>query len=392
MRERARLWRAHNELRDARPPVVMEMDTFISDMMPPLQCEGEAARQIEWQLQYYIVNHELIDDDKVVPPYFPVYWQIRNKRLGIDMAITRAVDSRGVALGYSVAHPIRDLTADLHLLKPSQYSVDREGTMAWKALVDDTIGDILPVKLRNNSLSWYFCLTAVAVHLVGMEQLFVAMLDHPDEYHQMMAFIRDDSLRFLKWLEEERLLVPNNENDYVGAGSYGFTGELPKSREYAETGKVTSNDLWGNVNSQESVGLSPSMYGDYVFPYYKDAAERFGLVYYGCCEPVHEVWDDHLSKLPNLRKVSVSAWCDEEFMGDRLRGGNVIYSRKPSPNFIGVGERLDEEAFADHIRHTLTATKGCRLEIIFRDIYTLTGDTSKPGRAVQIVRRLIDEM
>ena len=35
-----------------------------------------------------------------------------------------------------------------------------------------------------------------------------------------------------------------------------------------------------------------------------------------------------LSKLTNLRKVSSSPWCSEEYMGERLRGSKVIYHRK----------------------------------------------------------------
>ena len=143
------------------------------------------------------------------------------------------------------------------------------------------------------------------------------------------------------------------------------------------------------MNSQETVGISPQMFREFIYPYYRELAQEFGLVYYGCCEPVHDIWDDCISRLPNLRKVSVSAWCDEKAMGERLGGSGVIYSRKPRPNYIGVGV-LDEAAFADHILQTLRSAKGCQLEILFRDIYSLDGDVSKPGRAVSIVRKLID--
>ena len=78
-------------------------------------------------------------------------------------------------------------------------------------------------------------------------------------------------------------------------------------------------------------------------------------------------------------------------MGEALRGSRTIFHRKPSPNFIGVGKELDEEAFAGHIRRTLEAARGCNLEFSFRDIYTLGGDRGKPRRAVQIVRQLIDK-
>jgi hypothetical protein len=134
------------------------------------------------------------------------------------------------------------------------------------------------------------------------------------------------------------------------------------------------------------------MYGRFVFPYYRDLCEPFGLVYYGCCEPVHDIWKDYVSKLPHLRKVSISAWCNEEFMGEALAGGRVIYSRKPSPNFVGVGTTFDAEGFRAHIEKTLRAARGCEAEIIFRDIYTVSGDRTKPGQAVKITREAIETL
>ena len=91
----------------------------------------------------------------------------------------------------------------------------------------------------------------------------------------------------------------------------------------ARTGQITTNDLWLNINSQETVSISPRMYREFILPYYADLAKEFGLVYYGCCEPVHAIWDCCVSQLPHLRKVSISAWCDEERMGEALWGGRV---------------------------------------------------------------------
>ena len=73
-------------------------------------------------------------------------------------------------------------------------------------------------------------------------------------------------------------------------------------------------------------------------------------------------------------------------MGEQLRGTNIIYHRKPSPNFLGVGATLDEDAFRDHIRATVRAAKGCKLEITQRDVYTINHDISKARRFVQIIR------
>ena len=79
------------------------------------------------------------------------------------------------------------------------------------------------------------------------------------------------------------------------------------------------------------------------------------------------------------------------FIGAELRKAGVIYSRKPRPNYIGVG-KMDDEAFAEHVAQTVRAARGGHLEIVFRNIYTLDGDVSKPGRAVKIVREQFDRI
>lgn len=218
---------------------------------------------------------------------------------------------------------------------------------------------------------------------MGMENLFLAMFDAPEALHRLMAFLVEDMRRLLRWEEQEGLLFANAGNDYMGSGSFCFNRELPAS------GPVVSTQTWGHSNSQESVGISPEQYAEFVFPYIQEIAREFGLFYYGCCEPVDPIWDDCLCKLPNLRKVSISAWCDEEKMAERLSKAPVIYSRKPSPNFLGVDHVLDEEAFRAYIKRTIDLTRGCHVEIIFRDIYTLHGNPDKARRAVEIVRSLM---
>ena len=391
MAERTALWYRHNALQGERPVVVMEMGTFERDMLPDPKCTSPAAIEIERSLLRPIISHEEIDDDKVVPDHFSVNWRISLDEFGIEIPTDRAEDAQGREIAYHWQHPIKTLKQDFGKLKPATFRVDREGTLAWKAFAEEVLGDILPAVIKNNSLAWHAALCAKVVRLMSQEQMMYAMVDEPDELQTLMAYLRDNLLAYANWQEQEGLLVLNNGNDYTGAGSYGFTTELP-TEGHKQTGQVTTHDLWLNINSQETVSISPRMYGRFVFPYYRDLCEPFGLVYYGCCEPVHDIWKDYVSKLPHLRKVSISAWCNEEFMGEALRGSQVIYSRKPSPNFVGVGTTFDAEGFRAHIEKTLRAARGCEAEIIFRDIYTVSGDRTKPGQAVRITREAIDAL
>jgi hypothetical protein len=94
--------------------------------------------------------------------------------------------------------------------------------------------------------------------------------------------------------------------------------------------------------------------------------------------------------MENLRKVSISPWCDVNFMGDRLRGKKIIFHRKPSPNYLGTGTNLDEEAFRAHIREALIAANGCSLEITQRDVYSINNDEEKAKRYIAIIREEIE--
>jgi hypothetical protein len=388
MAERTQRWYGHNALQGLQPMVVMETNPFNGELLPPLKCTSPFAQDLERRLLMPVINHELVDDDKVVPPWLPVYWKINRREFDRDFETRRADDGKGRFIGFLQEHPLQDLEQDLPKLARSVNRVDRDGTLREKAATEEILGDLLPVQLENNALRWRLTPSEKVVRLMGMESMLVAMMDQPELMQQLYGFIVDDVLDYVAWQEREGLLTPNNGNHYAGAGSYGFTHELPAA---GASGVVRPRDLWANLNSQETVTISPAMFGEMVYPHYHRLAEAFGLVYYGCCEPVHDIWEAYVGRLPNLRKVSVSAWCDEDRMGQYLRGGRVIYSRKPSPNFVGVGT-FDEAAFGAHIARTLRAAQGCSLEIIFRDIYTLDGDISKPGRAVRVVRRLVEKM
>jgi len=387
MAERRKLWYEHNALQAVRPVLVMELGTFSKDILPPLKCTSAIAREIEAEFQARIVNHELIDDDKVMPDDYTVPWQIDFRMFDLEVKLHRAEDSQGRNVGYQFEYDITDLRRDIEKLRPSVFSVDRDSTFAKKAFIESLIGDILPVNIKNKSMEWVFGITGRVIMLMGMENMFMSLMDSPEEMVRLLNMIRDSLLDFSRWMEREGLLTLNNGNNYAGAGSYGFTKELPSA---GFTGKVRCSDLWANMNSQESVGLSPEMFRDYIYPSYHDLAKEFGMVYYGCCEPVHEIWESCIRDMPNLRKVSVSAWCNQQFMGNALRGSGVIYSRKPSPNYIGVGDFIPE-AYAAHIAETLAAARGCQLEIIHRDIYSLNGDRTRPGRAIKIARELIEK-
>lgn len=391
MAERKKMWYDLNDgVQGARPPVVIETGTFNRDFMPDgiLKCESETGKNIERQLVQNIRNYELINDDKVMPDTFDIYWSVGIDEHGFKIERETIKDSQGVETGYRYHHPIKDLKRDLSILKPAVCRVNRERTLEWKQFLEQLFGDVLPVQIRSYIYGHSY-LTHRVVEFMGMEAFFLAMYDSPDEVHQLMAYLRDNALRVMRWSESEGLLLVNNGNESSFGSSYCFTTKLPAPGFNPE--KVRLCDMWGAANSQETVGIAPEMFHEFITPYYRAVCEPMGLLYYGCCEPANPYWDD-LKDLPHLKKISISRWADERFMGEALKGTNIVYSRKPNPNFLGLDVKLDEEGWAKHIRDTLEATTGVGVEFIVRDVYTVHGNLGKPRRAVEIARREIDKM
>jgi hypothetical protein len=389
MAQRRQMWYDLNDSRPgARPPVIIETWTFDRDFMPAgtLRCTTEAGRTIERQLLRNVRNHELIDDDKVMPDTYDISWCVEIDEMGVQIDREQVRDAEGIETGYRFLHPIVDLERDLDMLRPAACRVDRERTMEWQAFVQEAVGDALPVRIRTGTYGSTM-LTHRVVELMGMQAYLMATYDSPDAVHRLMGYLRDNALRMMRWAEGEGLLRVNNGNQDSFGSSYNFTSQLPAS-DY-EGGPARLCDMWGATNSQETVGLSPRMFHEFCFPYYRDVCAPFGLLYYGCCEPAHPFWED-IRQLPHLKKVSISRWCDQAFMGEALRGSEIVFSRKPDPNYLSVDVRLDETAWAAHIRETLDATQGVFVEFIIRDVYTLHGNLGNARRAVEVARREIE--
>lgn len=389
MAERRRMWYALNDAQPgARPLFLVEPWTFDRDFMPEsvYRCASRDGRAIERQLLRNIRNHELLDDDKVMPETLDIGWFVSVDEFGIRIERRTIEDAEGVPCGYEWVHPIKDLRRDLELLKPAACSVDVEKTLRYKAFLEDLLGGILPVCIRTGTYGATM-LTHRVIELMGMELFFMSMYDSPDQMHRLMAYLRDNALRVMRWAEACQLLRVNNTHQASFGSSPNFTTRLPAPGYKAPAARLC--DMWGSINSQETVGVSPGMYHEFVFPYYRDVVEPMGRLYYGCCEPAHPFWED-LRNLPHLKKISISRWCDQRFIGEALRGTDIVFSRKPDPKFLGVDEALDEEGWAAHVRESLEAARGAFVEFIVRDVYTVHGNLNKPRRLVEIARREID--
>jgi hypothetical protein len=288
------------------------------------------------------------------------------------------------SFAYMPVHGVTDLEADFKHIKKSFYNVDENLKVSneRKVVIEEIIGDILPVRLEFGSFFIYSANTLCS--MMGMETMFTSMLDYPDLFHKAMRSLTDDFHSYIDEMEKKNAIVTNNDASSVGQDTYGYTHDLPGRDSLNRPVKLS--DVWGYSNFQETVGMSVPMFDEFFFSYMKELSDRCGLFAYGCCEPVDTLYEPCLSKLKNLRKLSVSPWNDEEKVGEMLRGKKIVYHRKPSPNYISVDEIFDEDAFSKHMERTVKAARGCPLEITFRDITSVKGEPQRLTRAVELTR------
>ncbi len=396
MQERKRQWRALHDLRPERPMLLVETASIDGFVAPgELRCENAILRAVEANLRDNIRHAEDVGDDVVLEPYYRIGWDLEPSSFGVDVVTEPAQVADGeVALGYTFNFPIRQ-PADIGRLLPRTFTVNRARSLERRHLLEDAFGDLLPIRVGNydhfmveqGNESWagnYFIgLTWQIYRFIGNDGLLYWLYDSPETIHWLMEYMASDRERQFSFLEREGLIVPNTDNQMAGPRAYGYTSDLP-APDSTEAGRT--KDLWCWADSQETSTVSPAMYREFFLPYIARVASQFGLVYYGCCEPVHDRIELIKQAMPNLRSVSVSAWSHFDKVAESL-GQQYVFSRKPNPAFMS-GSNLDWSLVETDLRKTYAAARDCHVELLFRDIYTIDGDRGRLAQWVSLAKSI----
>jgi hypothetical protein len=379
--EKRELWYRHNSLKSERPLVLCDPENGWNEIITgdQIECTGDLARRWEVALRKEIFWGESIQDDRPIEPFFYIGHTYEESDWGVDLRYVGGKEGGA----YTWNTPIQK-GEDADRLSFSRIDVDYKTTLETLALAAEVFGGLLEARLRGNWW-WSFGMTVDLIRLVGLERTMLFMYDNPALLHRVMKFLSDNNMNKLDYLEEKGLLSLNNYDSYVGSGGIGYCREIPRRK--IEDSHVKTGDMWGFSESQETVGVSPRMFEEYVFRYQLPILKRFGLNCYGCCEPVHTRW--HVIRtIPNLRRISVSAWADRKMMSEYLED-RYIFSWKPNPALLAV-PHLDQDGARRYVRETVEVAEGCKLEIIMKDNHTIGGNPDNVKNWMRIVREEID--
>jgi hypothetical protein len=398
MQERKRLWKSVHDLKAERPVILFEtawIDGYVR--ADELRCEDPFLRNVEQNMRVTLRQAEELNDDLVVEPYYRLGWRMRFSDYGVPVEMRGAPGTESIA--YSFSFPIAT-PADIAKLRPRTINVDRAETQRRRSVLEDAMGDILPVRVGNFDPfisefdvgefgdlgftgNFFFGLTWQLYRFIGNDRLLYWVYDEPKAIHDLMSYMLADRLALFEFFEKEGLLDFNTDSQMAGPRMYGYVSDLaaPGTKRPARL-----KDVWGWAESQEFQMMSPEMYGEFVLPYLAKVSERFGLVYYGCCERVDDRLPLILKAIPNLRSVSVSGWSDLAKTAELL-GKKYVFSRKPTPAYIS-GASPDWNRLEADMKNTRAVTRDSNLEILFRDVYTTNGDRTRLRKWVDMTKKI----
>ncbi len=368
-RERARLWQRLNDLQSERPMVWIneipwhEMDV---DGELTLVTGHPWARDQERDLRRLLYQWRHLPGDMVVSDFLACPLALHSTDFGImeDVDVVRT-DTASDIVSRHFNIQIRDFP-DLEKIRMPVVTHIEQATESRYRTMCEVYAGILPVRKVGQTHIW-FTPWDYLIRWWGIEEAMLDMIERPDFVHAAVERMVDAWMTELDQFVALNGLALDCNNTRIGSGGYGYTKALPGAR--FDPARVQPRNMWGCSNAQIFSEVSPEMHWEFALKHDLRWLERWGLTYYGCCEPL-DGKIEILRRIPNLRKVSASPWCRTERLVEKI-GAHYVVSRKPSPAILAEDEWHPERARAD-LRDFLDRAKGhCHVELIMKDISTV---------------------
>ncbi|NLX07822.1 MAG: hypothetical protein GXY33_22000 [Phycisphaerae bacterium] len=386
--ERAELWRRLNDLAPVRPLVwINEIpwnELNVNDELT-VRCEDDFCRGIESALRMVLYQWRHFPGDMILQPFFACgkIWSSTGFGLSANVEYLDQDETTNIrAMRFT---PAIVEAKDVEKIQTPRVTYDAAATEANHQRMCELLGDILPV--RTTGMPTYWSCPADNVFMwFGLEQAMMDLVMRPEMVHEAMRRTVEGYLAELDQMEALGLLECNNGPYRIGSGGFGHTGGLPQPAGDGRPARAIES--WGCSAAQIFSDISPRMHWEFVLQYEQRWLARWGMTYYGCCEPLHRKMEI-LRRVPNLRKVSCSPQADAE-MTARQIGRDYVLSLKPNPAILAENRWRPDQARRE-LRENLERTRGCNVEIILKDISTVRHKPERLWEWAAIASELAEE-
>jgi hypothetical protein len=387
-REKARLWGRMNELRSVRPMVWIteipwhEFSAATDELV--VRCREPWARAVELEMRRQLYQWRHMPVDMIFSDHIPcpIAWQ--STSFGMARQGERLEITGGAGISSQHFEPQITCLADVDKIKDAVVTVDRADTAARLSAMTEAFGDIIPVREKGRDNYWFTPWDNL-VMWYGVQEALLDLIEQPEVIQAAIERIVDSYMTELDQMVALNLLAINNNNCRIGSGAYGYTSELP--RPGFDPSHPTPEHLWGCSNAQIFTEVSPEMHWEFALKHDLRWLARWGQVYYGCCE-VLDTKMNILRRIPNLRKVSMNYRINME-RGAAAVGEDYVFSYKPNPACFAT-DTWDTGAVRRELGHMLECTRGGHVEIVLKDISTVTARPEKLWEWASIVMELVE--
>ena len=387
-REKARLWQKLNDLESERPMLWIneicwhEMDV---DGELTLVTEHPWARDQERELRRTLYQWRHLPGDMIVNDYLACPLALHSTDFGImeDVDIVRT-DAASDVVSRHFKIQIRDFS-DLEKIRMPVVTHNEAATHYRYEAMCRIYGDILPVRKIGQTHIWYTPWDYL-IRWWGIEEAMIDMVDRPELVHAGVQRMVDAWMTELDQFEALNGLSLDCDNTRIGSGGYGYTGQLPGAD--FDPAHVRPRNMWGCSNAQIFSEVSPQMHWEFALRHDLRWLSRWGLSYYGCCEPLDRKIEV-LRQIPNLRKISVSPWCKTASIVAKV-GRDYVMSRKPSPAILAEDQWHPQRA-KQELCDFLDAARGCHVEVIMKDISTVHNEPRRLWEWARLAAEVVEE-
>jgi hypothetical protein len=377
--EKKRLWRCLNGLSPERPMVTIDQvcwnEINVEDKLT-LVCEDPECRYYEEQFRRILYQWEYFPVDMVVEPFVKVPKAVVNASFGVSrVEHTLAIEGREAVVSHQFENQFKSME-DLEKIQVPRISHDEQETRRQMEKAAWLFDGVLP--LREEGFAPYLSIWDPIAGWMSVEGALYGLIDQDEMMHEMAKRISSGYMTMLDQLEDQGLLCHSQALIHCTGA---FTGDLPAPGFNPE--KPRTKDIWMYGMAQMFATVSPAMFEEYEIDYMMPIFERFGLVYYGCCDPLDGKMNE-VRKIPHLRKISMSPWANQERGAEEI-GKDYVFSCKPNPAHLAM-TRFDEDLVRKDLLEVreLCRTNGCPLELILKDLSTLAGEPARLWKWAEI--------
>lgn len=381
--KKKRLWKALNRGRMERPMVTVDQlpwDELVCEELT-LQIENPYWRGVENWLRQTLYKWRRFPVDMVLDPFIPIPKALVHTGYGLRPEEKTIGTEDSTAKSYHFTNQLKSLE-DTEKITDYHITHDKVKTAQNLEEAFCLFGDLAPAVPMGHT--FHLGMWDIISGYMGVDSAYIAFMDNPELLHAAMERLTRATLCAI---DDANACEGHNDNSNLCHCSYIYTDELlPDSGQ----GKGPySENCWAFGLAQLFTSISPDMFEEYEFPYISRLAEKFGMLYYGCCDRLDDRLDI-VKRIPHVRKVSCSPWSNRERFAAEI-GPELIMSNKPSPVFL-ADDVFDEESVRKDLMYTCELAKANKvnLEFLLKDVSTVKKDPSRLTRwhdvAMQVVQ------